>query len=449
VSSPSAETASGVVERLLTVFERLGIQRAHLAAGYAIEATGLISIVPDRVSSLTLVCPSRLSFQPLVPFGERLLFFHGDRGPNAATVPRAAAAIPGARAITLRDYPDTTWSDVIADRRSEIEAPMLEFLDQRQHAAPVAPVRLEAGEGELAGIKYRVVGEGPALVLLPMNLGRSQWEPLIPILAERYCTIVLGGALLGFVPSLEQRMRGAYQGIVRSVLEMAEVGPRETILEVGCGPGAVARSLARWTDPSIGIVAADVNAYFLREAEALTASAGLGDRISFEQGDAEALPYVDQRFDVCLSFTVMEEVDADRMLAEMVRVTRPGGRVGVVVRATDIRPWMNVALRPELQTMIDDAPSAGADERGCADASLYRRFVAAGLIDLRMGPRIAPNQAELSPTLLAYFTGRIVEALPPADADEFRAAVAAAVEAGTMVWAEAYHCAVGTRPGGS
>ena len=39
---------------------------------------------------------------------------------------------------------------------------------------------------------------------------------------------------------------------------------------------------------------------------------------------AESLPFSDNSFDVTMSVTVIEEVDADRMLAEMVRVTKPG-----------------------------------------------------------------------------------------------------------------------------
>ena len=42
-------------------------------------------------------------------------------------------------------------------------------------------------------------------------------------LAERYTTIVLGGAHLGFVPTLEERMRGGYRDIVHSILRAADV----------------------------------------------------------------------------------------------------------------------------------------------------------------------------------------------------------------------------------
>jgi SAM-dependent methyltransferase len=92
----------------------------------------------------------------------------------------------------------------------------------------------------------------------------------------------------------------------------------------------------------------DINRYLLREATALAQQAGLADTIAFQEGHAYALPFPDQSVDVTLSVTVMEEVDADQMLGEMVRVTKPGGRVAAIVRAGD-RPFlMNLSLRAAL-----------------------------------------------------------------------------------------------------
>jgi hypothetical protein len=44
-------------------------------------------------------------------------------------------------------------------------------------------------------------------VLLSLDLSPGQWDPLIPALSARYCTITLGNALLGSVASLEERGR--------------------------------------------------------------------------------------------------------------------------------------------------------------------------------------------------------------------------------------------------
>jgi len=65
----------------------------------------------------------------------------------------------------------------------------------------------------------------------------------------------------------------------------------------------------------------------------------------------------------------MEESDADRMLAELVRV---------IVRALDMPSWVNLPI---------------SDAAGCADASLYRRFHAAGLTRLTCFPQFAGTSA--------------------------------------------------------
>jgi hypothetical protein len=73
------------------------------------------------------------------------------------------------------------------------------------------------------------------------------------------------------------------------------------------------------------------------------------------------------------------------MLAELVRVVRPGGRVAVIVRAVDMPRWTNVPLPPSLHARIC-RPAGGVSEGGCADASLLRRMSAAGLAQVQGGP---------------------------------------------------------------
>src|SRR5579859_1019301 len=437
----SAPPPPQIAHRLAQLFDHLGIRRAHVGGGYAGDAVSLVRAAPESVASMTLVCSFRVPPEPFARLGSRLLFIHGDRGPGASSAPHALAALPEAQQLTLNDYPDAAWSDAIADRGAEIAPALLAFLGK----VTVDPIRLEASAGEFAGIAYRVSGNGPPLVLMPLTLARSQWDPLVPILAEQYTTIVLAGAFMGIIPSLEERMRGGYQRVVRSVVEAAAIQPGEQVVEVGCGSGAVARFLARNTGGANLIRALDVNDYLLREAASITSSDGLSDRISFEHGDAEGLPLASDSVDVALSFTVMEEVNAHRMLAEMVRITRPGGRVGIVVRATDMRPWINLALRPELSAEVESVPGAGAADDGCSDASLYRRFNAVGLKMVMLGPQLATDRPEDSPERLRLFAGRIGQGLAPASAREFRTAVQAAVEDGTMLWAEPYHAAVGVK----
>ena len=77
-----------------------------------------------------------------------------------------------------------------------------------------------------------------------------------------------------------------------------------------------------------------------------------------------------------------EEGDADRMLSELMRVTRSGGRIGVIVRSLDIPPWTNVVLSPAVRAKVDVPGRGDLAAAGCADASLYQRFRRAGLVEL-------------------------------------------------------------------
>ena len=212
-------------------------------------------------------------------------------------------------------------------------------------------------------------------MLLPLDLSPGQWEPLIPALSARYCSIMLGGPLLGSVASLEERGRSGYMVVVRGLLDALAIQPGESVLEVGCGSGVIMRELARRAAGDNRLIGRDVNPYLLREARALARRAGLLDHIDFGEGSGEALPLPDTAVDVALSSTMFEEGDADRMLAEIVRVTRHGGRIGIVVRATDMPFWVNLPLDPALKAKVD-APNViggGVAPKGVADASLYWR----------------------------------------------------------------------------
>jgi SAM-dependent methyltransferase len=207
----------------------------------------------------------------------------------------------------------------------------------------------------------------------------------------------------------------------------------------------VDRWLARYTTQANRIIGVDVNRYLLREARALATAEGLGDIIAFEEGDAKALPFPDNHVDVALSFTVLEEGNANRMLAELVRVTKPGGRVAVMVRAIDIPLVVNVPLSPELKTKVQ-TPHGFVGAQGCADASLYRRFHQTGLTHVQMWPQFAAFDDPQTPQ--AQFShGAILGALTADETREWHAGLAQAVADGTYFIAQPFHCAVGIKPG--
>jgi SAM-dependent methyltransferase len=275
-----------------------------------------------------------------------------------------------------------------------------------------------------------------------------QWEPVLPALAAKYCTISLGGPRLGVVGTLEARGRSAYLTVVRNVLDVAAIRPGEIVLEVGGGSGVVLREIARRTGGVSRIIDVDVNPYLLREAGALTEQAGFAGCVEFHRGSAEAIPLPDGSVDVALSFTVLEEGDADRMLAELVRVTRPGGRVAAIVRAVDMPAWVSVPLSANILAKAEQQrgmANGGVAAAGCGDRSLYRRMRAAGLTELTCFPQFAV----LGPEEIARQTiakQRILASLTAAEARDWEDATARAEADGTFFIAAAYHCGVGAKP---
>jgi SAM-dependent methyltransferase len=382
----TTETALPVEERLRRLLRHLGIDRAHVAARMPRDWTGLVTAFPEMVATLTLIGPSAVDAQSVANIASRLLVITGDRGVTADNVRAAMDRLPEAALVSLHDYSVLAWTDVVANRRDEVGSALHHFLGQAKSPPGRDVGPLADTEGEVAGISYRIQGAGPPLVLLPLFLAPSQWDPLVSRLSEHYCTITLGGTEVGPVAILEARGRApGYLQMVRTLVEEAELRPGETILEVGCGTGVLDRWLARRTGGRNQIVGADINPYLLREAAALVRKDGLEGTIAFRAGNAEALPFPDASFDVTMAVTVIEEVDADRMLGEMVRVTRPGGTVAIVARAMDVPPLMNLPLSASLRAKLEASGVIGqVTPQGCADRSLYRRVHDAGLTTVKM-----------------------------------------------------------------
>ena len=441
----STERDLPIEERILRVLYRLGLQKAHFGAREFQEFDGLARFHPEVVASLTLVFPPRtLKADVLQPFGPRLLCFYGTRGPNAAIVKKSLEALSDATQVCFENYLDVNWSDVAADHAAEIADTMLQFLGRMARIVELPPANLSPREGEIAGITYSVTGSGPPLILLPLVLAPSQWEPVLSRLSQNYCTIVLGGAELGGVRQLEARGRTeSYRRALKTFVAEIEIKPQENILEVGCGSGVLTRLLVDCTQRINPIIAVDINRYFLREATALAKMQGCSDAIEFREGSAEALPFADNRFDITISATVMEEVNADQMLAELIRVTKPGGRVGVMIRAEDMMSFVNIPLRSVLKMKVE-TPRGNVSEGGCADATLYHRFREAGLISLKMFPQLVPFRPT-EPHGKRVEAG-ILAALSEAEADEWRAAARTPGASELLFIAKPFHCAVGTKP---
>lgn len=96
------------------------------------------------------------------------------------------------------------------------------------------------------------------------------------------------------------------------------IGSHANILEIGCGPGALTQSLARWY-PDSTVTGVDRDTAFIQFA------AQQVPHIQFLEADATALPFADNFFDVTISNTVQEHIEPSKFFGEQFRVLKPGG----------------------------------------------------------------------------------------------------------------------------
>ncbi|MCU0705578.1 MAG: methyltransferase domain-containing protein [Fimbriiglobus sp.] len=114
---------------------------------------------------------------------------------------------------------------------------------------------------------------------------------------------------------------------VGNPLVLHPVRPGETVVDIGCGAGVDSILAARRVGPSGRVVGVDVTAEMVEKAKANAVAAGVTNA-AFHQGEADRLPVGDGTADVVISNGVFNLcLDKPRVLAEVYRVLRPGGRV--------------------------------------------------------------------------------------------------------------------------
>jgi SAM-dependent methyltransferase len=122
-----------------------------------------------------------------------------------------------------------------------------------------------------------------------------------------------------FVPALFRSRTGP-------LLELAGISSGDTVLDVGCGTGILARDCWRRMGSRGSVSGIDCN-----EGMIATASK-VAPEIEWHIGQAEALPFDNSAFDFVISqFALMFFEDRSKALQEMWRVTRPGGKLVVAV----------------------------------------------------------------------------------------------------------------------
>lgn len=126
---------------------------------------------------------------------------------------------------------------------------------------------------------------------------------------------------------LDQFHAGGLETTVQ-LAELAGVDAGWHLLDVGCGIGGPARHLAATF--GCRVTGLDLTEEFCRVAAMLAARTDLSGLVDFRHGDALAMPFADQCFELVWSqHASMNIADKDGLLAEMHRVLKPGGRLAI------------------------------------------------------------------------------------------------------------------------
>lgn len=423
-------------DRILAVLDALGIARAHWATQSPGDIARLVADHPERVAGVALTAPSRVDPHAFAPLAERLLYISPAGGMLGTTAARALPHLGMARTVTLSGYEAESWSDLAADRPDLADL----LADHCATAGTADEATGDPAEGEVAGIRYRTLGQGPVLVLTPLVLAPSQWEPLLPALAERFRVVALAGPHLGMLSLLEERAAlKDWRQMCAGLFDALQLPPGARVLDVGCGSGAIAIQFVQHTDGRNPLTALDISPYLLGEARLAAEKAGAA--MEFHQASAEELPFADDSFDAAYSITVLEECSAEKGLAELVRVVKPGGRVGVIVRGIDLHQWWNLPVSPELRAKIS-LPAASVSPGGVASAALYDLAIAAGVQPERMHTFTVASEKTEGP-IVEYPETFALSLLSAEEQAEYRTAKAEAIARGSWFMTRGHHCFVG------
>ncbi len=171
------------------------------------------------------------------------------------------------------------------------------------------------------------------------------------------------------------------------MFDLLDMRPGATLLDVGCGAGDDAQDLARLVGPSGRVVGVDSNATMIQVARARIADAHLP--VEYLQGDAYQLPFEENTFDGCQSSRVFKHLaEPGRVLAEMVRVGRPGARIVVAEADVDLT-IVDIPDRALARKMIHLA--CDGVQQGWMGRQLHRLFSEAGLSDIVVQGMVLPS----------------------------------------------------------
>jgi ubiquinone/menaquinone biosynthesis C-methylase UbiE len=208
--------------------------------------------------------------------------------------------------------------------------------------------------------------------------------------------------------------REACDKLTDQVIERSGNLSNARLLDVGSGFGLPAFRLAG-KSPSVKIVGINNNRSQVNDANRRSAELGLADRVTFDYGNALAMPYEDDSFDAVWVFETLPNLDRPVALREINRVLKPGGRVVITDR------FLNAVPSPEDLAQVREHEATNAQSPMLLEHE-YRDMVAQSGLELqelkdisaethRTGVRMVQAVNERHDELVERYTEGIVPVL--------------------------------------
>ena len=179
------------------------------------------------------------------------------------------------------------------------------------------------------------------------------------------------------------RFMGRYsRELAPRLIDFAGIESGMRVLDVGCGPGALAERLAERVEPEL-VSAADPSEPFVAACAERVPGADI------RHATAEELPWRDEAFDAALAQLVVNFIrDPHAGVGEMRRVVRPGGIIAACTWDYGGGMQMLRAFWDAARAVDPDAPDEGRTMRFRTSEELEELWRGAGLEDVETGPLV-------------------------------------------------------------
>lgn len=195
------------------------------------------------------------------------------------------------------------------------------------------------------------------------------------------------------------------QDLKAAMLQQLHLEQTQAALDVGCGLGADVAEMIRRMPQGSKATGIDRSEVMITEAQHRTT--GLGLKIAFDVGDAMDMPYADCAFGACRAVTVLQHLTRpERALQEMVRVTRPGGRIAAL--EFDLGTAM-IDHPDRATTRLILASSENDAVQGWMGRQLPGLFQLAGLSDVSVSPAVVLSDLRFAQLLFRRPADRLRE----------------------------------------